>query len=111
VNSRAPQWTRTAGIEPRETTSPRENEPSNRPMKRFATSGHRAVNADGIRSAAEMFADRKARRDFGSRGHVGAFRIDSERVDGKCVEVSALIGARSGNTTTGHNVIFSVFEL
>jgi hypothetical protein len=80
-------------------------------MKRFITSGHRAVNADGIRSAGVKFAEIKARREFGHSGHLGAFRVESERVDGKCVEVSAFIGARSGNTTTGRNVNFSVFEL
>lgn len=80
-------------------------------MKRFATSGHRAVNAYGIKSAAKQFTEIKARKEFGIKGTVGAFQVTSESAEWKIVEVSAFIGKRHGNTTTGHNVNFSVFEL
>jgi len=77
---------------------------------KFTTSGHRAVNADGIKSAAKFFAEIKARKEFGLKGTVGAFQVTSESADGRLVEISAFIGKRYGNSTTGNNVNFTVFR-
>lgn len=71
--------------------------------------GMRSVRADGIHSAAEVFAARLARRAFGRRGLVRTLVEDSYTDDRSLIEYAAFIGYPSGrNETTGHNIRFTV---
>lgn len=65
-----------------------------------------------MREAAELFALRAARREFGrGRARVGALRMDSYRIDGKMEEFEAFIGYATGlHEVSGHNIRFCVYE-
>lgn len=77
---------------------------------KFTCNGFQPVTAEGFDQAAEIFAGRMARREFGRSSRVGALRRDGTRVDGGMAEFDAFIGRRTGqNQTTGRNVRFSVF--
>ena len=59
--------------------------------------------------AAETFARRMARAEYGSRGQVGAVNIGGCEPGGGLYEVSAYIGARCGrNAIAGRNIHFTV---
>lgn len=59
--------------------------------------------------AAEIFAERKARAEFGKRGRVGAIQQNCHSVDQSFAEYDAFIGyASSARETTGRNVRFTV---
>lgn len=68
------------------------------------------VETDTMSQAAQVFARRLARREFGRRGDVRVCNLDSYAADGSRAEYSAFIGLTRGNTTTGHNVRFTVNE-
>ena len=77
----------------------------------FRCNGFRSVRAEGIYSAAEIFAKRAARRAFGKRGLVRTLVEDSYVPNLSIVEFAAFIGYPSGrNETTGHNVRFTVIH-
>ena len=85
----------------------------NETMKTYTANGMRSVHADSFGDAAEMFARRLARREFGRSAEVRTCNIGSYSTDGRCVEVSAFVG-RPGvgperGSTVGHNVNFTVF--
>lgn len=80
-------------------------------MTLFRCSGFRSVRAEGIYSAAEIFAKRAARRAFGRRGIVRTLVEDSYVPNLSIVEFAAFIGYPSGhNETTGHNFRFTVIH-
>ena len=75
----------------------------------YACSGFKSVRSDSIRSAAEVFAKRAARRAFGRRGYVRTLVEDSYVPNLSIVEFAAFIGYSTGrNETTGHNYRFTV---
>ena len=77
----------------------------------FRCNGFRSVRAEGIYSAAEIFARRAARRAFGKRGLVRTLVEDSYVPNLSIVEFAAFIGYSSGhNETTGHNFRFTVIN-
>ena len=77
----------------------------------FRCNGFRSVRAEGIYSAAEIFAKRAARRAFGKRGLVRTLVEDSYTRSLSIVEFAAFIGYPSGrNETTGHNFRFTVIN-
>lgn len=83
-------------------------------MKTYTTNGHKAVKETesiGIGEAAEIFAMRKARAQYGTRGTVRTCNLGSYAEDGSLAEFSAFIGTNKGNETTGHNVNFTVYAL
>ena len=80
-------------------------------MTLFRCNGFRSVRAEGIYSAAEVFARRAARRAFGRRGLVRTLVEDSYVPNLSIVEFAAFIGYSSGrNETTGHNFRFTVIN-
>jgi len=80
-------------------------------MSTYTSAGFRPVKANDIREAAELFAVRAARRKYGRRGCVAAFRIGSYTKDMSLVEAEAFIGYRIGlNQTTGGNIHLAVRE-
>jgi len=81
-------------------------------MNTYTSAGFRFVKAADIREAAELFAARAARRKYGRRGCVAAFRIGSHTEDMSLVEAEAFIGYRTGlNQTTGGNIHLAVRKL
>lgn len=82
---------------------------------RYTCSSHRPILKsslefadDGIDSAARLFAERRARREFGKSGRVGAFRMDCYNRDYSTVEYEAFIGYPCGDGLSGRNVRFTV---
>lgn len=75
---------------------------------KFICSGCRSLETDSIRSAGERFAMRFARRRFGRNADVRTCSINSQTENGQSAEFSAFIGITSGNTTTGHNINFTI---
>jgi hypothetical protein len=75
----------------------------------FGCSGFRSVRAEGIEEAAEIFAVRAARREYGRRGYCRTFLVGSYSRDYSLIECSAFIGYPTGlNETTGHNIYLTV---
>lgn len=81
-------------------------------MRRYVTSGMRGVSAESMADAAKVFAQRLARKSYGSRGYALRPVGGSYTEDGRLVEYSAFVGYSTGrNETTGKNVHFTVREL
>jgi len=65
-----------------------------------------------MRDAAEMFANRAARRAYGRRGYARTCTEGAHSQDYTLAEYSAFIGYTTGpNETTGHNVQFTVHRI
>ena len=78
----------------------------------FCSSGFRPVTADDERAAAETFASRQARREYGKSGYVYLLRLDSWSENGSCTTYDAFIGhkAQGENATVGHNISITVIR-
>ena len=78
-------------------------------MNLYACSGFKSVRSNSIRSAAEIFALRSARRIFGRSGRVGPLNASYWDYKYREVEFEAFVGYRSGrNELSGRNVRFTV---
>lgn len=76
-------------------------------LNKYTSTGHAPVLAESNRDAAELIALRKARREFGKGGRVGALQWVGMAPNASWHEYSAFIGRRTGQReTTGHNVRF-----
>ena len=76
---------------------------------KYTCNGFRPVEAESIREAASIFANRAARRAFGRSGYARTCQIQAHARDMSFAEFSAFIGYTTGrNETTGHNVQFTV---
>jgi hypothetical protein len=81
-----------------------------KPMTNIATfraDGFRDVQAESAREAAEIFAARQARRDYGRAGFCRTLRLDSWTENGNSHTFEAFIGKPvrgDRGTTSGHNV-------
>jgi hypothetical protein len=76
-------------------------------MAKFACDGFRPVEAESAREAAEIFATRQARRDYGRKGHCRTIRLDSWTENGKSHTFEAFIGKPvpgDRSATSGRNV-------
>jgi hypothetical protein len=76
-------------------------------MFTFCADGFRAVRAKNASEAAEIFAGRQARREYGRGGHCRTLRLDCWTENGKSHTFEAFIGKPVPGeraTTTGHNV-------
>lgn len=60
-------------------------------MNLYSCNGHRSVRAESLHAAGEKFARIKAHR-LGTRGRVGACRVDSWARDGSAATFQAYIG-------------------
>lgn len=78
-------------------------------MKTFLTPGRRPVKAETINEAAQLFAARMARAEFGKRGDCRTCTMGSYAGNGSMAEFHAFIGITKNHETTGHNVQFSVY--
>ena len=77
---------------------------------KYECDNHRAVEAEDIREAAEIFADRKARAVYGRAGYARTLRADSWCMDLSFTCNEAFIGRTTGpHETTGHNIRFNVY--
>lgn len=64
-----------------------------------------------MHEAAQMFADRLARKEFGKRGYARTCTQNSYAQNGSFAEYNAFIGYRTGqHETTGRNVMFTVYH-
>jgi len=81
-------------------------------MNIYQTNGCRPVAAESLRKAGETFALLMARRRYGRRGAVGAFRVECWAESGDWAECAAFIGAPARgerNALSGGNVRFAVY--
>lgn len=79
-------------------------------MKRYVTSGCRALRANCIREAAEVFALRIARRHFGRRARIGALNCVGWCPLGTFRQFSVFVGYRSApNELTGKNELITIY--
>jgi hypothetical protein len=72
--------------------------------------GTKRVRAHSAEEAANVFAERKARKAYGRRGYVRTLRMDSWAQSGTSATFEAFIGhdGSEPRTTVGHNVWISV---
>lgn len=80
---------------------------------KYTTLGCRAVSADNMREAAEIFANRMARKTYGKSGYCRTCNLESWSQDRSRGDYNAFIGyTPSGqhNTglTVGNNIRFTV---
>lgn len=79
-------------------------------MKKYTTSGCKAVKAESMNEAAEIFAGRMARKAYGRGGYCRTCTKTSWAQDGSLGEFSAFIGYNTSiRETTGHNINFTVY--
>jgi hypothetical protein len=80
-------------------------------MKAYKSNGHRDVVAESMKEAAQIFADRKARKAYGKGGYARTCELGSWAQDNSFGEFSAFIGYSTGpHETTGKNVDFTVYS-
>jgi hypothetical protein len=78
-------------------------------MNKYECSGYNAVQARSMKEAAETFAARAARREFGKAGYCRICRMDSWSEDGTRATFDCFIGYSTGQgQTTGHNIWLTV---
>ncbi len=79
---------------------------------KYACTGFRAVEADGMGESAAVFAKRMAVRRYGKRGYCAILNETARAQDGRLAEYSAFVGYSTGrNETSGHNFNFTVHKL
>lgn len=79
-------------------------------MNRYRCPGFRTVRAESARDAAEVFAGREARRQYGARGYCRTCCPGAHTPDGRTQEFNCFIGYATGmHETTGHNVTLTVY--
>lgn len=75
----------------------------------YTCAGFLPAVAGNIRAAAEIFANRAARKRYGRNGYCRTLNMEAHAVDCSVVEFSAFIGKTTGpGETTGHNVHLTV---
>jgi len=78
-------------------------------MKNYTSSGFRNVQAESMKEAAEIFANRAARRKYGRSAYSRTCTQQSHSQDGSLAEYSAFIGYKTGqHETSGSNIQFTV---
>lgn len=79
-------------------------------MNSYRSPGFRNVLAENMNIAAEIFANRAARKRYGRRGYSRTCTIQSWSQDNTLGEYQAFIGYRTApQETTGSNVHFTVY--
>jgi len=82
-------------------------------MKKYITTGCQAVRAESMSEAAEIFAARIARKEFGKSGYFLICNLESWSLDHSLGEYNAFIGytpagKHNQGQTVGNNIRFSV---
>ncbi len=76
---------------------------------KYSCNGFQSVTAETINEAAEIFANRAARRTYGRGAYARTCNPQSHSRDMSIAEFSAFIGYTTGhNETTGSNISFTV---
>ncbi len=76
---------------------------------KYTSNGFRSVAAATMNEAAEIFANRAARRKYGRGAYARTCNQQSHSRDMSIAEFSAFIGYTTGhNETTGSNINFTV---
>jgi len=79
-------------------------------MTKYTCNGFQSVTAETMSEAANIFANRAARRKYGKSGYARTCNLGSYAQD--LAEFSAFIGYKTGrNETTGHNINFTVYKV
>ena len=80
-------------------------------MNKYTSNGFKSVKAESMTEAANIFANRAARRKYGKSGYSRTCTMGSYAQDGSLAEFSAFIGYTTGqNETTGNNINFTVYR-
>ena len=78
-------------------------------MNTYRSTGMQAVTENSFRDAAEVFANRIARKLYGRKAYARTCRIEGWARDGSRVEVDAFVGVSDGHGgTLGRNVRFGI---
>lgn len=78
---------------------------------KFTCDGFKSVNAESMGEAANIFANRAARREYGRSASCLECVEDERAQDGSCAEYEAFIGiSTSRNKTTGRHAKVVVFR-
>ena len=74
-------------------------------MNTYSANGFRPVQANEMKDAAEVFAGRLARKQFGRKGYCRICRLDGWDEQGRFGEYEVFIGYNGAErgTTVGHN--------
>lgn len=81
-------------------------------LNTYRCGGFRDCQAETIRAAGYIFAERAARRAYGPNGEARTLNTQSYATDGTGVEFQAFIGKTTQSEgTTGHNITFTVYEV
>jgi hypothetical protein len=77
----------------------------------YTSPGFRPCLAERHDEAAEIFALRAARKQYGRNAVVGALTAGSHSMDNTCAEYSAFIGykTRGQNGICGHNIHLTIY--
>lgn len=79
-------------------------------MQTYSCNGCRNVKAESMGQAADIFAGRLARREYGRRAYAAICNLDSQTMCGTMGNYNAFIGTAGGQgTTVGKNIMFSVY--
>ena len=79
-------------------------------MKKYSCNGFQSVQAETMNAAAEIFANRAARRKYGKSAYCRTCTQTAHASDMSMAEYSAFIGYTTGrNETSGNNINFTVF--
>jgi hypothetical protein len=73
-------------------------------MTLYRCDNNRPVRASGEEDAAEIFASREARRQYGRRAIVATLNLESRSQDRRTFIYSAFIGVPQNGGTAGRNV-------
>lgn len=83
-------------------------------MNTYTSPGYRAVRADTMHDAAEIFAGREARKRYGKSGYVRTCNQQAHAADGSLAEYDAFIGytpagKHNRGNTVGNNIRLTVY--
>ena len=79
-------------------------------MNKYTCNGFKSVKAETMNEAAEIFANRAAKRKYGRSAYCRTCTEQSYAQDMSLAEYSAFIGYTSGqNETSGNNINFTVY--
>lgn len=80
-------------------------------MNKYTCNGFKSVKAETMKEAAEIFANRAAKRKYGRSAYCRTCTQGAYAQDGRLAEYSAFIGYTTGqNETSGNNINFTVYR-
>jgi len=80
-------------------------------MNKYTCNGFKSVKVETMNEAAEIFANRAAKRKYGRSAYCRTCTMGSYAENGSLAEYSAFIGYTTGqNETSGNNINFTVYR-